>query len=1460
MVVLAMLTLFALVGVTFVLMADSAARSARLARQSESQFRPDIDPEAALALALGQLLYDVNDDAPGIYSALRGHSLARNLYGWNQDTTVPLDKPHTGFGRVHRTGVMGFGGAYDDEAYLMNFQYFAGDNLRDPERATARSGPGAARGRWVGGYNVPYTYPDHNNFFLAQINPRTGEVMVPSFHRDYLFGRLDLPNGPLPRGNPNWGSPIGKYLTLRPHPLVHPNFPPPLDAGGDVKNLDDAPGGADSIWIDIGAPVMTRPDNGKKYKMLVAPLILDLGGRLDLNAVGNILGKDHVTPDPLERTQTDAPVSNQGWGPWEINLRRLLSEEEEIHPAVPPSDPTYPAFLTSVNHFRTMQDDFRRISTGRTAANTLLEPRGRYNQHPTSTTATPAPPPGGWTLTGPTGRAWSLVDFNGKYEPAANREVGPNLILPGGTWPGAAGTRKPYFIEPHFIPQAYGNGGTGVETTNHPALYNVYRPQAPNLRLPVAGMAQLLRWGGSGSEMQTSDLLRLANATLNSGNQPRSRRNMVTLLSADLDRIAPVPYIWNPADATRRLQLPTTGLAPAPVAAGNIPFPTPPLGGAVPTGSEFDPTTWQSTLAQLGKINLNRKLTDYPPVDANGLFLQDTPARQAALANAIQDRQNFAKELYDLLRTVTGASDPNVVRGDLNRVAEYNALRWLAQLAVNIVDYIDSDGYSTAFGWDPGNPQEYVFGVELPRLVLNEVYAQYDNNADPNQLIPDGMGSFKVRPGGNYRVNVWVELHNPVPEDGRSDCIAQLHNGTDPVYTIALAQVGLNTAGILRAPGNTKGDPDFGLAPGSTQLKSTFKDWGAQNKVLPFPNTTNGRFSTSAGNHIGFYVVGPPATSHYPARISAAKPNFQAITTASPAWVAGAANASMSYDIGANDTRPTPPHPTILLRRLANPGLPYNNTPGNPRYNPYITVDFLEFRNQQPDLGQVNDCRMFNLTGPIANRPPAQTARSAWGRPQPFAGAAALRRPQPAAAGNRPANTFYRHNSTAPNRAALEAVPTNGDPTLTVPFDWLVHLDRQLISPMELWHVARCKPHELTEAFITNTANINSGQANKHVVQWTEPGRLTPGTPQNRLYRFFECVETPPRGYGTAAGGRVPGRVNINAVWNGEILRALADPQVPRPSGLSNSFFTQNDVDTISLRLFANRSTNSPRGSITRHGHTLHWATGYVGPTDAQILSLPNLPAPRFGTRWQQDKPFWSLGVGPADGSYGTIVDALSATPRGRDSTILRDYTTNRPLFDPDSAGALNSTTHPYLRKQLLTKIYNHLTTRSNVFAVWLTVGFFEVDDQGQLGAEINKVENRQIRHRLFAIVDRSQMTLHQQTLANSTGSTVWTPGNPAIVTLGIGQDPRSGRTWNPPPGTLLTLDEGQPNEETVQVSRTISGTTVTFTVNQTHGRDPAGNALPITIRWRGNPGPWTQQKYDPRLDTDVVPFFSVID
>ena len=180
-----------------------------------------------------------------------------------------------------------------------------------------------------------------------------------------------------------------------------------------------------------------------------------------------------------------------------------------------------------------------------------------------------------------------------------------------------------------------------------------------------------------------------------------------------------------------------------------------------------------------------------------------------------------------------------------------------------------------------------------------------------------------------------------------------------------------------------------------------------------------------------------------------------------------------------------------------------------------------------------------------------------------------------------------------------------------------------------------------------------------------------------------------------------------------------------------------------------------------------------------------------------------------------------------------------------------------------MTKIFNNVTTRSNTFAVWMTVGFFEVTDETavppKLGAEINLTTNRNIRHRMFSIIDRSSINL-VQTLATSAapvpgaGSQTVTPSAMSgTVTLNGNIVP-----WSIQEGSLLVIDQGTAQEEMVvvtQVGPPAPAPPTSFAASFTRAHGPN-----FRITLAGNPGP--QPQFDPRSQSywDVVPYYAIID
>src|SRR5262249_6980559 len=148
-----------------------------------------------------------------------------------------------------------------------------------------------------------------------------------------------------------------------------------------------------------------------------------------------------------------------------------------------------------------------------------------------------------------------------------------------------------------------------------------------------------------------------------------------------------------------------------------------------------------------------------------------------------------------------------------------------------------------------------------------------------------------------------------------------------------------------------------------------------------------------------------------------------------------------------------------------------------------------------------------------------------------------------------------------------------------------------------------------------------------------------------------------------------------------------------------------------------------------------------IGPTNAHMTA-----ADATARGFALNRPFRSLTTGATAATPVAPDGGQYPSATGINNTLLRPAAaagtdTSPRLFDSTNAAYL---THPYLQRQVLTKIWNNLTVRSNVFAVWVTVGFFEVKDDSarpvKLGAEIGRADNRHVRHRMFAIVDRSDM------------------------------------------------------------------------------------------------------------------------
>jgi hypothetical protein len=332
----------------------------------------------------------------------------------------------------------------------------------------------------------------------------------------------------------------------------------------------------------------------------------------------------------------------------------------------------------------------------------------------------------------------------------------------------------------------------------------------------------------------------------------------------------------------------------------------------------------------------------------------------------------------------------------------------------------------------------------------------------------------------------------------------------------------------------------------------------------------------------------------------------------------------------------------------------------------------------------------------------------------------------------------------------------NGAMTTGPAFPWLNFNNRPFANPMELMLVPRYSQYDLLTyqtvktpamtASIYDNANLN--QPFGHLLNLfqsstdaTVESGMTLGPQLNRLFDYVEVpspfmdterwfpattftasaapAPSPAQGYrppfSSLSRHREPGRVNINTIFDDQVFYA-AVAGIPQAAA-------QATWQSVVL----NRQGYGASAFATDNAFPSYFSQPFRTADAADMMPLPN-----------------------------SRVKSIDATLLREDRTSTT--TPKDPLFkNSDTSEHVNVDRNPYFRYQGFQKIGNTFTTHSNVFAVWMTIGYFEVEDNGspvvvdaghpdgyRLGMELGADTGEIQRHRSFFIIDRSIPVAYQ--------------------------------------------------------------------------------------------------------------------
>jgi hypothetical protein len=358
------------------------------------------------------------------------------------------------------------------------------------------------------------------------------------------------------------------------------------------------------------------------------------------------------------------------------------------------------------------------------------------------------------------------------------------------------------------------------------------------------------------------------------------------------------------------------------------------------------------------------------------------------------------------------------------------------------------------------------------------------------------------------------------------------------------------------------------------------------------------------------------------------------------------------------------------------------------------------------------------------------------------------------------------------------AVPLfNGAPRETVAS--LFWFNRPFATPYELMLVPGVGPGELNRtATLLDRSKLYARQTNDrlrspfgHLMNFFESSPK--GAGESEFYLLMELMETPAP---YADSGIVKNPASLQQQHAGgdtdsDLIRSemLADYFAPRnvvPTMVNPGKVNINTIPGeqiwkgVELNYLRGTARNNPTGG-TNWPQIAASRRGYAPASNPFLLTQhPNMN-PAYPTQFAGAfRPGLLGAVGPvlageaAKDGGGNLQSTRLRNLVRKSHTLFRPETVPSPdpvsddatplmLDDNNNAKQLglyrDSDKQPFIAYQRLTRLPNLVTQQSNVYAVWLTVGFFEFDiENSGIGAEFTGNRGEVTRYRSFYIIDRT--------------------------------------------------------------------------------------------------------------------------